>query len=70
MYNNTATPCGLKMVFISKIREMSLQRFSIREEHTHTLTVVAVSLYEQILDHVYHSSWQSRTDLKSQTRLP
>lgn len=58
------------MVFISKIREMSLQRFSIHGEHTHTLTVVAVSSYEQIQDRIYHSSWQSGTDLKITDQAP
>lgn len=44
---------------------MSLQRFSFCGEHTHTLMAVAVSLYEQIQDHIYHhTSWQSSTDLK------
>lgn len=35
---------------------MSLQRFSFHGEHTHTLTVVAVSLYEQIQDDILHHS--------------
>ncbi len=49
---------------------MSLQRFSVCGEHTRTLTVVAVSLYEQIQDCIYHSSWQSGTDLKITDQAP
>lgn len=50
---------------------MSLQRFSFRGEHTHTLMIVAVSLYEQIQDHIHHhTSWQSSTDLKIPDQVP
>ena len=49
---------------------MSLQRSSIRGEHTHTLTVVAVSLYEQTQDRIYHSSWQRRSGLNITDQAP
>lgn len=51
VHNDAAILACLSMIFfISKIREMSSQRFSLHGEHTHTPTFVAVSLHELIQD--------------------
>lgn len=48
---------------------MSLQRFSFCGEHTHTLTVVAVSLHEHVQDRIPSSIEQRRPTTADQAAL-